>query len=174
MSATPHDLTSIRGIVFDLDGVLSPAAVPLDRQGRPVRMADVKDTYAIRLALQCGIHIAVITGAVDPAINRRFARIGLTDIYTGAADKLVALRSWLDLHHLSTDDIAFVGDDIPDLPPMRLAALSVAPADAAADVRREARYITRAAGGHGVARELIEQILRAKGLWMTSDHAFRW
>ena len=174
MSKINHPLTSIRGIVFDVDGVLSPATVPMDENGMPMRMANLHDGYALQLAVKCGLKIAIISGATSEAIRHRFNMLGITDIYLGASEKLPILTGWLEENGLHPDEIAYVGDDIPDVPSMKAVSLAVAPADAAIEARQTATYVTAAAGGYGVARELIEQILRARGSWMSDAMAYGW
>ena len=174
MSATFHDLTTLRAIVFDIDGVLSPLTIPIDSEGGLTRMVNVRDAYAIHRALKADVDICVISGASDAAYRRRLADIGLTDIFMGVAEKLPAFLSWMQSRRLSPGQVVYVGDDLPDLPAMQCAGLSVAPADAAPDVLAVARVITRARGGYGVAREIIEQILRAKGLWLDESQAYSW
>lgn len=174
MSKIAYDLTKIRGIVFDVDGVLSPSTIPMGDNGVPQRMANLKDGYALQLAVKKGLKIAIITGADTEAIRVRFNALGITDIYTKAAEKLPVLELWMDKEGLKPDEVAYVGDDIPDIRPMEAVGLSVAPDDAAPDVKYIARFISTRDGGQGVARELLEEIMRAQGLWMTSAEAFGW
>lgn len=174
MSKTDFDLGTISGVVFDVDGVLSPSTIPMDDQGVPCRMVNIKDGYALQHAAKNGLKIAIITGAKTPALIKRYQALGIDDVFIGASQKLPILDKWLDDNNLSYNQIAYCGDDIPDLPAMKKAALAVAPADAAVEALEVARYITAATGGHGVARELIEQIMRAQGKWMHDNEAFGW
>lgn len=165
MSKTSFDLTRIKGIAFDVDGVLSPTVVPLSPDGVPCRMANLKDGFALREAVKHGLRIAVISGAVAAGIVERFESLGITDVFLGAGRKADIFRKWMADNNLTPAETAFVGDDVPDCECMRMAALGVAPADAAADALAAASYIAPVAGGYGVARDIIEQILRAKGEW---------
>lgn len=174
MSRIDYDLSAIRGIAFDVDGVLSPSTIPMDANGVPQRMANIKDGYALQLAVKMGLDIAIITGADTDSIATRFRTLGIKDIYLKAGDKLPILEEWMARRGLTSHEVAFVGDDIPDMMPMQSVGLPVAPADAAADVKAIACFITKANGGYGVARELLEEILKAKGVWLTSDDAFGW
>ncbi len=173
MSSIDYDLASLHGIAFDVDGVLSPSTVPMDSHGVPQRMANLKDGYAIQLAVKCGIQIAIITGADSEAVARRFRTLGVTDIYLKTKDKLPVLLDWMKRRGLKTHEVAFVGDDLPDIEAMQNVGLPVAPADADPDVKDVACFITRANGGYGVARELIAELLKAKGLWLTRDEDWR-
>lgn len=174
MSKIDYDLTLIDGLVFDIDGVLSPSTVPMGSDGAPMRMVNVKDGYSIQLAVKKGIRIAIISGAADEALRKRYNALGVTDIYLKAADKMPCLLDWLEKTGLTPDRVAYMGDDIPDICVMQAVGLSCAPRDADEEVKAVARYITQANGGYGAGRELVEQVLRAKGLWMSHADAFGW
>lgn len=174
MSRINYDLSKIKAIAFDVDGVLSPSTIPTDDDGKPVRMTNIKDGYALQLAVKRGLTIAIITGADSQSIVKRYGLLGIKDIYLKAKDKAIVMKEWMESRSLTADSTAYVGDDIPDLPAMQLASLKVAPADAAREVRAVADYISPADGGHGVARDLIEQILADRGKWMSDYDAFGW
>lgn len=174
MSKINHPLTNIRAIAFDVDGVLSPTLIPMNENGVPMRMANLKDGYALQFAVKCGLKIAIISGANTESLRTRYGALGITDIYLSAAHKLPILQKWMQENDLNPQDVAYCGDDIPDIPPMQVVGLPVAPADAAVEVKQAAGYITSAMGGYGVARELLEQILRAQGKWMQDTKAFGW
>ncbi len=166
MSRIAYDLSRIKAVVFDIDGVLSPATVPLGEDGIPRRMANLRDGYAmVRATRTQALSLCIISGADARGLRERFAMIGINDIYLAAGDKLAIFERWMDARGLSPDEVAYVGDDIPDLPCMRAAGLPVVPADAASECRQVARFVTKAAGGYGVARELLEEILKVKGVW---------
>lgn len=171
MSKINFNLNQIQAIAFDVDGVLSPSLVPMDHNGIPQRMANLHDGYAIMLAVKAGIKVAIISGADTRAVAARFRNIGVKDIFLGVTDKLPVFQDWISRRGINPACTVFVGDDIPDIPSMRNSALSVAPADAAVDVRAIADYISTRNGGCGVARELIEEILKAKGKWPVNGSA---
>ena len=168
------DLTQIKGIAFDVDGVLSPSTIPMNEDGMPCRMLNIKDGYAIQLAVKKGLKLAIISGGRSDAVESRYRSLGVKDIYMGAAFKLPLFEQWLADAELDASDVIFVGDDIPDIHAMRAAALSAAPADAASQVKEIATYVSPCNGGYGVARDIIEQVLTAQGLWMDDEHAFGW
>lgn len=170
----PFDLTKLRGFVFDVDGVLSPNVVPIDADGNPSRMANVKDGYALQLAVKHGYRIAIITGADTEVVYRRYKLLGINDIFLKAGNKLPVLEKWLAENGLSPEEVAYCGDDVPDLPCMKKVGLSIAPADASADARQAATYVSSVTGGNGIARELIEQTMRAQGHWLHVDTAYGW
>lgn len=165
MSRIDYDLCRLQAIAFDVDGVLSPSVVPMGADGIPQRMANLKDGYALQLAVKKGLKIAIITAANTAAVDARFRSLGIDNVYMGVTDKLAVFKQWLSENSLTPEQAAYAGDDMPDLQPMLHAGLSVAPADAAPDIRAIARFTTKAKGGEGAARELLEEVLKAKGLW---------
>lgn len=165
MSKIPYPLEKIRAFVFDIDGVLSPTTVPLRDNGIPRRMANLKDGYAMVVALKAGYKIAIISGASSDGVRQRFERIGVADFFDGVKDKVVVLKEWLNNKGISPDETLYVGDDVPDIAAMRFVGLPVAPADASRDAIAAARYTTDALGGYGVSREVIEEVMRCQGTW---------
>ena len=174
MSRINYDLSKIKAVVFDVDGVLSPSTVPMSAEGVPMRMANLKDGYAMQLAVKAGLHLAIISGADVPSIRGRFGAIGLKDIFLGSSEKLPIFHAWLEKSGYAAEEVAYVGDDIPDLPVLRECGLPVAPRDAATEVKAVAKFVTGANGGYGVARELLEEILKVQGHWLDSAKAFGW
>lgn len=172
MSKIAYDLSLIRGIAFDVDGVLSPAVVPLGENGIPRRMANLRDGYAMVCAIKAGLELALISGADTPEVRARFRNIGITEQYLGTGDKLQWLNEWMEKHNLSPEEVAYCGDDIPDIAPMKAVGLPVAPRDAAPENKAVARFISTAEGGYGVARELLEEILKVKGQWPGTAASF--
>lgn len=169
-----YDLTKIKAFVFDVDGVLSPNMVPIDQDGCPARMANVKDGYALQLAVKHGYKIAIITGADTETVLLRYKLLRIKDIFLKAGEKLPILEKWIAKNGLKPEEVAYCGDDVPDLPCMKAVGLSIAPADASVDAKNVATYVSPTPGGHGVARELIEQTLRANGQWLHVDTAYGW
>lgn len=174
MSRIDYDLTKLRGVAFDVDGVLSPSTIPTSECGEPLRMVNIKDGYAIQLAVKCGLKLAVITGGRSQGVETRYRGLGIDDIFMGVSHKLEVFEKWMELHGLAPEEVAFVGDDIPDWECMKSAGLSVCPYDAADDIRDLAMYISPVTGGNGVGRDLLEQVLRAQGHWMSHSKAFGW
>ena len=168
------DLTGIRGIAFDVDGVLSPCTIPMNEDGEPCRMINIKDGYAIQLAVKKGLQLAIISGGRSKSVALRYRNLGVENVYMGAAFKMPIFELWLEETGLDASEVIYVGDDIPDLHVMAAAGLSVAPADAAWQIKEAADYVSPWEGGQGVARDIIEKVLAAQGLWMDDEHAFGW
>lgn len=172
MSKIPYPLEKIKAIAFDVDGVLSPTVIPVGDDGIPRRMANLKDGYAMVQALRKGLKIAIITGAVSPGVKERMEYIGVSAFFAGRMDKLPVLKQWMAEEGLSPEEVAYVGDDVPDLAPLKYVGLSVCPSDGSRDAKEAALYIADAQGGHGVGREVIEEIMRAQAIWPTSSESF--
>lgn len=174
MSSINYDLTKIRAFVFDVDGVLSPSVVPTGDDGLPVRMCNVKDGYALQLAVKLGFRIAIITGGTSPLVEKRYHLLGIDDVYMGASMKLPVLCDWMSANSLNSEEVVYMGDDIPDLRPMRHVGLPCSPADASWEARETSIYVSRFTGGYGCVRDVIEQVLRAQKKWNTGHEAARW
>lgn len=173
MSTINYDLKKIKAIAFDIDGVLSADVIPLHTSGEPMRTVNIKDGYAIQLAVKKGLHIAIITGGRTEAVRKRFAGLGVQDLYLGSAVKIHDYRDFRDKHGLKDEEILYMGDDIPDMEVMQACGLPCCPKDAAPEVKSIARYISHAAGGYGCGRDVVEQVMKAQGKWMADD-AFGW
>lgn len=173
MSSINYDLNKIKAFVFDVDGVLSCDVIPLHPNGDPMRTVNIKDGYALQLAVKKGYQVAIITGGYTEAVRIRFSRLGITHIYMKSAVKLKDYQDFLGKTGLQPEEVMYAGDDIPDYEVMKLVGLPVAPADAAPEIKRIAKYISHKNGGQGVARDVIEQTMKAQGVWM-SDEAFGW
>ncbi len=169
-----YELTKIRAIVFDIDGVLSAETIPMDAEGIPCRTVNIKDGYAIQLAVKMGLHIAIITGAKVDAIRVRYEGLGVKDIFIGAAVKMQTYEQVMEKYGLRDEEVIFMGDDIPDYEVMTRCGCPCCPADAAPEIKEISTYISSLKGGYGCGRDVIEQVLRAQGKWMADKHAFGW
>lgn len=167
-----YDLDKIKAVIFDVDGVLSRQTITLASSGEPLRTVNIKDGYAIQLAQKMGLRIAILTGGTTEAIRKRYEGLGVEDIFMGCAVKIHTYDEFLAKYQLSDEEIIYVGDDIPDYEVMRRCGCPCCPADACSDIKSISRYISSANGGEGVGRDIVEQVLRAKGHWLSSAKAF--
>ena len=176
MSTINFDLRRIRAMVFDVDGVLSANVIPMHPDGEPMRTVNIKDGYALHLAATLHVKLGIITGGRTEAVRKRYVSLGIPkeDVYIGSAVKIHDYCDFRDRHGLRDEDILYVGDDIPDLQVMQLCGLPCCPHEAAPEVKRIAKYISHADGGYGVGRDVVEQVLKAQGLWMADEQAFGW
>jgi 3-deoxy-D-manno-octulosonate 8-phosphate phosphatase (KDO 8-P phosphatase) len=169
-----YDLTRIRAIIFDVDGVLSQETITLPADGTPLRTVNIKDGYAIQLAMKMGLRIVIMTGANVSAIRTRYTGLGMEDIYMGCSVKIKIYNAFLQKYGLTHENIMYMGDDIPDLEIMRRVGCPVCPKDACPEVKEASIYISDRNGGQGCARDVIEQTLRAQGKWLMDERAFGW
>jgi len=169
-----YDLTKIKAFIFDVDGVLSPASIPLHPSGEPMRIINAKDGYAMQLAAKKGFILGIITGGDSAAVRIRFEKLGFGYIYTKAKSKINDLHDFIQKTGLSIEEICYVGDDIPDYEIMQAVGLSICPADAVPEIKAISSYISPKLGGMGVGRDIIEQVLKVQGQWMQDDDAFKW
>ena len=169
-----YDLTKIKALVFDVDGVLSAETIQMNEAGVLMRSLNTKDGYALRLAVTKGFHVAVITGAHEEAIRHRYEGLSIYDVYLGSSVKTDSLQHLIDKYQLSLDEVLYMGDDIPDYKLMQQVGLPCCPADAAPEIRDISLYISHRDGGQGCVRDVIEQVLKAQGKWMSDAEAFSW
>ena len=169
-----YDLRKIRALVFDVDGVLSASTINLHPGGEPMRTVNIKDGYAMQLAVKCGLRIAIITGGRTESVRKRYENLGVTDIYMGAAVKITTFIEFMERYGLEKEEVLYMGDDIPDYEVLLMAGLPCCPADAAPEIKQVCRYISPHDGGYGCGRDVIEQVLRAQGQWMSDKKAFGW
>ena len=169
-----YDLTKIKALAFDVDGVLSAETITMDANGVPLRTVNIKDGYAIQLAVKMGLNIAIITGAKVDAVRVRYQGLGVPDVHLGCSVKMPVYESFLQKYGLTDEEVLYMGDDIPDLEVMRRCGCPCCPADAAPEVISASIYISHLRGGYGCGRDVVEQVLRAQGKWLSDEKAFGW
>lgn len=169
-----YNLKKIKAIVFDVDGVLSASTIQMDSNGEPVRTINIKDGYAIQLAEKMGLRIAIMTGGHNDDIRKRYAYLGVEDIYLNCAVKVDTWDEFLAKYNLHNDEVIFMGDDIPDYQTMKRSGCPCCPKDAAPEIRAISRYVSNYEGGKGCARDIVEQVLKAQGKWLSDARAFGW
>lgn len=169
-----YDLSKIRAIVFDVDGVLSASTIPVGADGQPIRTANIKDGYAMQLAVRQGLHLAIITGGKVESVRTRYEGLGLKDVHLGCSMKLDVYESFLKKYELRDEEVLYMGDDIPDYEVMQRCGCPCCPADAAPEIKQVSIYVSHKLGGEGCARDVIEQVMRTQGLWMADRRAFGW
>lgn len=169
-----YDLTRIKAMVFDVDGVLSTDIMSLSIEGDPVRTVNVKDGYALQLAVKNGIKVCIITGAKVSSVRKRFDGLGISDVYIASSIKLNDFEDFVNKYGLGFDEILYMGDDIPDYPVMQKCGLPCCPADAVVEIKGISRYISPYKGGCGCVRDVIEKVMKVHGKWFSDDHAFGW
>ena len=169
-----YDLNKIKAIIFDIDGVLSSETITLSSEGEPLRTVNIKDGYAIQLAMKLGLRIVILTGGKTKSVRIRYEGLGVEDIYMGCAVKIETYDEFLKKYGLTEEEVMYMGDDIPDLEIMRRVGCPVCPKDACEEIKDISVYVSDKIGGHGCGRDVIEQTLRAQGKWVMNAKAFGW
>jgi 3-deoxy-D-manno-octulosonate 8-phosphate phosphatase (KDO 8-P phosphatase) len=155
----------IRLLALDVDGVLTDGGIILDNQGNELKVFNVRDGHGIKMLQAAGIRVALITGRSSGTVARRALELGITDIFQGTNSKLIAYRQLLDKYSLSDSEVAYVGDDIVDIPLLKRVGLPVIVADAVGELDQYALLKTKNRGGRGAVREVSDILLKASGKW---------
>jgi 3-deoxy-D-manno-octulosonate 8-phosphate phosphatase (KDO 8-P phosphatase) len=156
---------NIRLLALDVDGVLTDGKITYSATGDEIKSFSVRDGHAVKLAVRAGLTIAIITGRQSPIVSRRAEELGIRFLYQGALDKRMALKDLLAETGLDPAHVAYMGDDVVDLPVLMTVGLGCSPSDADPEVLARASLVTAAKGGEGAVSELVRYILSAQGLW---------
>jgi 3-deoxy-D-manno-octulosonate 8-phosphate phosphatase (KDO 8-P phosphatase) len=154
---------NIEWIVLDVDGTLTNGIIHYDSAGNEHKQFHVADGLGIVMAQAAGLKVAVISGRSSPIVERRMNELGVTELVQASGNKAAALQDLMTRHRLTSGQVAYIGDDLNDLPAFRLAGFKVAVADGAQKVRAQADFVTQRSGGHGAVREAIEEVLSRQG-----------
>lgn len=158
-------LADIRLLLLDVDGVMTDGGIIYDINGVETKVFNVKDGHGIKMLQRHGIEVGIITGRTSPVVDIRARELGIELVYQGALKKLKSYRDIQQKTGLLDSQIAYVGDDVIDVPVMRRVIFAAAPADALIEARNVAHYVTSCAGGRGAVREVCDLILKGRGLW---------
>ena len=173
MANFKEDLIGVKAFVFDIDGVLSLQTIGLNSFGVPNRTINLRDGYALQLAVKKGYYVGIISGSNSKEYKKRLKLLGINDVYLNSRSKLDHFNTFLEKYSLNKSDVLFMGDDIPDFEVMKEAGVSVCPSDADSEIKQVSSYISDKKGGEGCVRDVIEQVMRLHNKWMDSD-AFTW
>ncbi len=158
-------LKNIKALVFDIDGVFSKYML-LDPDGRLLRTMNPKDGLAVRIAVEEGLKVGIITGSQEKSLIKRFAGLGVHDIYLNTRmSKLQHFQQFIEKYSLQPDEVLYMGDDLTDYYVMQAAGFAACPADAASEIKAIAHYISERPAAEGCVRDIIEQVLRVQGKW---------
>jgi 3-deoxy-D-manno-octulosonate 8-phosphate phosphatase (KDO 8-P phosphatase) len=158
-------LKKIKMLILDVDGVMTDGQIIMDDDGREIKHFDVRDGHGLKIIQRFGIRVVLLTGRKSAVVSHRARDLGITDVYQGSLNKKEALEKIMKKYRLRADSIAFLGDDIVDIPVLKRVGFSAAVADALVVVKKSVHYVTRSGGGRGAVRELCELILQAQGKW---------
>jgi 3-deoxy-D-manno-octulosonate 8-phosphate phosphatase (KDO 8-P phosphatase) len=166
-------LTKVDTFIFDYDGVMTDGKLILLHDGHPLRTANVKDGYALQLARRLGYRVVIISGGISKSVENRFDALRIEDVFLGVSNKIEVLQQYMKKNNLLPEQIVYMGDDIPDFKAMKKVGVPVCPADATEEIKNISVYISDKKGGEGCVRDIIEQVLKVQGKWM-SEEAFTW
>lgn len=173
MTNFKEDLAKVKAFVFDIDGVMSLQTISLNVFGVPNRTVNLRDGYALQLAVKKGYRIGIISGSNSKEYLKRLKSLGINDVYLNSRSKLDHFKAFLKKYNLSESEVLFMGDDIPDFKVMKMAGVPVCPADADSEIKQVSLYISDKKGGEGCVRDVVEQVLRLHDKWLDAD-AFTW
>ncbi len=166
-------LSKVDTFIFDYDGVMTDGKLMLQHDGQPLRTANVKDGYVLQLAIKLGFRVVIISGGISKSVENRFDALKIKDVFLGISNKYEVYEKYVKDNKLKPEQIVYMGDDIPDFRVMKRVAVPVCPADAVEEIKNISVYISDKNGGHGCVRDIIEQVLKVQGKWMTEE-AFQW
>ena len=166
-------LSSVKAFIFDVDGVLTDGSVTLMPDGEQVRVMNIKDGYALQLAIKKGFKIAVITGGKSEMVKKRLNGLGIADVYLGISEKMEAYNEFIATYSIDPSEILYMGDDMPDYEVMKRVGVPTCPQDSAPEIKSISIYISHVSGGKGAVRDVIEQVMKAQGKWADKD-GFVW
>ncbi len=164
-------LNNINTFIFDVDGVLTDGSIQVSTQGELLRTMNIKDGYALKTAQHAGFNVCIISGGTNEGVRKRLRDLGITNIFLGVQDKVEKLDEFFDIYAINPVNALYMGDDIPDLYPMKLVGMPCCPQDAAAEIKEISRYVSHKKGGKGCVRDVIEQVLKVQGKWLTNHNA---
>jgi len=160
-----QQLSQISCFVFDMDGVLTDGTLMILPDGVMARKMNIKDGYALQLAVKKGYTVIVISGGNSPEAKERLIKLGVDQVWMGVKDKLTLLTTQLNQKQIPMSQVLYMGDDIPDLAVMQAVGFACCPADAATDIRLASNYISPFKGGDACVRDVMEQVLKLRGDW---------
>jgi 3-deoxy-D-manno-octulosonate 8-phosphate phosphatase (KDO 8-P phosphatase) len=158
-------LHQITCFVFDVDGVLTNGALVITPEGDFLRTMNIKDGYALQLAVKKGYKVAIISGGHSDGVPRRMNRLGITEVFMGVDDKVKTFEDFIGKHQLDCDEIIYMGDDMPDIKVMQQCGIAACPNDAVPQVKKISAYVSPFNGGQGCVRDIIEQTMLLHGKW---------
>ena len=168
-----HKFKDITTFIFDVDGVLTDGSVYVNDTGVQTRSFNIKDGYALQLAVKCGYNVCAISGSRSKIAMHRLNSLGIKDVYLGCGNKIENFKVYINERGISPMNVMYMGDDIPDLEVMKQVGLPVCPADAAEEIKAVCEYISHLPGGKGAARDVIEKVLKVQERWMGAE-AYSW
>jgi 3-deoxy-D-manno-octulosonate 8-phosphate phosphatase (KDO 8-P phosphatase) len=160
-------LNHITTFILDVDGVLTDGTVHVAPNGEMLREMHIRDGFAMKAAIESGYHVCIISGGSNEGVRIRLRNLGITDIHLGSPNKVETFNEYIELYNIKPENVAYMGDDIPDYHVMKLVGLPSCPQDASPEIKAISNYISHKNGGKGAVRDLIEQVMKVQGKWHT-------
>jgi 3-deoxy-D-manno-octulosonate 8-phosphate phosphatase (KDO 8-P phosphatase) len=160
-------LNHITTFILDVDGVLTDGTVHVAPNGEMLREMHIRDGFAMKAAIESGYHVCIISGGSNEGVRIRLKNLGITDIHLGSPNKVETFKEYIELYNIKPENVAYMGDDIPDFHVMKLVGLPSCPQDASPEIKAISHYISHKNGGKGAVRDLIEQVMKVQGKWHT-------
>ena len=162
-------LSQITTFIFDVDGVLTDGSIQISTNGELLRTMNIKDGFAMKHAREQGYTICIISGGKNEGVRHRLKGLGITDIYLGCPDKVEQMEEFFDIYEIAPENVLYMGDDLPDLYPMKKVGLPCCPQDAASEIKEVSKYVSHRKGGKGCVRDVIEQVMKVQGKWIEQE-----
>ena len=164
-------LKNITPLVVDVDGVLTNGTISITTEGEMYRTMHTKDGFALKTAVDQGLNVCIISGGSNEGVRKRLQGLGITDIHLGTHQKTETLHHYLHEKKVSSENALYMGDDIPDFYVMQEVGLPCCPQDAVPEIKELSKYVSHKKGGEGCVRDIIEQVLKVQGKWITKDNS---
>lgn len=158
-------LRQIRCFVFDVDGVLTDGGLYIQQDGTMLRKMNIKDGYALQLAVKSGYFVFVISGSTPEGVSKRLEKLGIDEVHIGIENKLAKLENLLLKHKVRFSEVLYMGDDMPDMEVLKRCGVRTCPADAVHQIKQVCHFTSMVKGGEGCVRDIIEQVLSLHGQW---------
>jgi 3-deoxy-D-manno-octulosonate 8-phosphate phosphatase (KDO 8-P phosphatase) len=158
-------MNEITTFIFDVDGVLTNGTVNVSETGEMLRTMHIRDGFAMKAAIESGYNVWIISGGNNAGTRIRFQNLGISEIHLASPDKVITYNSLLEKHKIISDNVLYMGDDIPDYHVMKLVGLPTCPQDAVPEIKSISNYISHVNGGQGAVRDVIEQVMKVQGKW---------
>lgn len=160
-------MNQITTFILDVDGVLTDSSVHITSSGEMLRTMNIRDGYAMKAAVESGYNVCIISGGSNEGVRVRLKNLGINDIHLAAPNKVETFQEYIELNNIDAQQVLYMGDDIPDYHVMKLVGLPTCPQDSAAEIKGISKYVSHKNGGKGAVRDVIEQVMKVQGKWMS-------
>lgn len=164
-------LQHITTFIFDVDGVLTDGTVIVNSDGELLRNMNIKDGFALKTAIDKGYNVCIISGGTNEGVRKRLEGLGVKEVHLGTHFKTQTLENYFHQNDIKSENVLFMGDDLPDYTSMKMVGLPCCPQDAVPEIKYISKYVSHKKGGKGCVRDVIEQVLKVQGKWFSGGNA---